>query len=145
MLLSTLRPQHVSSDEALEKFGLPALLHHGDELRRLLAVEIERERRGESGEEMLRTLCVQPFSLGVPEDSLLIWEAKQSSFDAGCGLDAQFLCGAGLSASKGFLAGSNAASAPAALAYLNGCELNGNFINWTPQSTIDHWRNYYGR
>ena len=62
-------------------------------------------------EEMLRTLCIQLFSLGVAEDSLLIWDAKQSSFDAGCGLDVQFLCGAGLEATKEFLSGS--ASTPA--------------------------------
>ena len=88
----------MTSDETLQKFGLPASPHRREEIRRLLAVEIERERRGESGEEMLRTLCVQLFSLGVAEDALLVWDASSRVFDAGCALDVQFLCGAGLAA-----------------------------------------------
>ena len=77
----------MTSDEALLKFGLPASPQCRYEIRRLLAEEIEREKEGKSGEEMLRTLCLQLFSLGVAEDTLLIWDAKQSSFDAGCGLE----------------------------------------------------------
>ena len=100
----------MTSSEALQKFGLPASPQYHDEIRRLLADEIELEKRGESGEEMLRTLCVQLFSLGAVEDALLIWEAKRSSFDAGCGLDIQFLCGAGLPATKAFLARSDTRS-----------------------------------
>jgi hypothetical protein len=58
---------------------------------------------------------LQLFSLGVAEDALLVWDAKQSSFDAGCGLDVQFLCGAGLAATKGYLAKSSAQTASAAI------------------------------
>jgi hypothetical protein len=135
----------MTSDEAFQNFGLPASPHHRAELRKLLAKEIELEERGESGEEeMLRTLCLQLFSLGIVEDALLIWEAKQSSFDAQCGLDVQFLCGAGLAATKAFLAGSAAPSASAALEYLAECEQTGDFADWTPQATIDWYRRYYG-
>jgi len=59
----------MTSDEALQKFGLPALPHHREEIRRLLTEEIEREKRGESGEEMLLTLCLQLFSLGIADRS----------------------------------------------------------------------------
>ena len=41
----------MTSDEALQKFGLPSSAHHRDELRRLLAKEVERERRGVSRRE----------------------------------------------------------------------------------------------
>ena len=134
----------MTSDEALQKFGLPALPDHRDEIRRLLAEEIEREKRGEGGEEMLRTLCLQLFSLSVADDALLIWDAKQSSFDAGCGLDVQFLCGAGLAATKEYLARSSAPSASAALEYLTECEQTGDFADWTPQASVGHYRSYYG-
>ncbi|HOX08514.1 MAG TPA: hypothetical protein PK280_19115 [Planctomycetota bacterium] len=134
----------MTSSEALQKFGLPASPEHRDEIRRLLIEEIEREKRGESGEEMLRTLCLQLFSLGVVDDALLIWDAKQSSFDAGCGLDVQFLCGAGLATTKRSLASSTAPSASAALEYVTECERAGDFADWTPQSSIEQYRSYYG-
>jgi hypothetical protein len=134
----------MTSDEALQKFGLPSSARHRDELRLLLAEEIERERRGESGEEMLRTLCLQLFSLGVVEDALLIWEAKESSFDAHCGLDVQFLCGAGLAVTKDYLAKSKARSASAAFEYLTECERAGDFDDWTPEETLSFYRRYFG-
>jgi hypothetical protein len=134
----------MTSKETLQKFGLPASPHFREEIRRLLAEEVERERRGESGEEMLRTLCLQLFSLAVAEDALLVWDAKQSSFDAGCGLDVQLLCGAGLAATKVWLAKSSTQSASAALKYLTECERTGDFTDWTPQKTITDYRRYYG-
>jgi hypothetical protein len=134
----------MTSNEALQKFGLPASPHFREEIRRLLAEEVERKRRGESGDEMLRTLCLQLFSLAVAEDALLVWDAKQSSFDAGCGLDVQFLCGAGLAATKEYLAKSSTQSASAALKYLTECEQTGDFMDWTPQKTITDYRRYYG-
>jgi hypothetical protein len=134
----------MTSDDALQQFGLPASAGHRGEIRRLLAEEIERERRGESGEEVLRTLCVQLFSLGIPEDALLIWDARRSSFDAGCGLDVQFLCGAGLAVTKEFLSRSRAPSAPAVLEYLTECEESGDFTDWTPEASVSQYRSYYG-
>ena len=134
----------MTSSEALQKFGLPASPHHRAEIRQLLAEEIEREERGESGDEMLRTLCVQLFSLGVAEDALLIWDAKRSSFDAGFGVDVQFLCGAGLSVTREFLARSGAPTAAAAFEYLTECVQAGDFDDWSPQSSIEQYRDYYG-
>jgi len=134
----------MTSSEALQKFGLPASLHHRAEIRQLLAQEIEREKREESGEEMLRTLSVQLFSLGVAEDALLIWDAKQASFNAGCGLDVQLLCGAGLPATRVFLTKSNAPTAEAVFLYLCEREQAGDFDDWTPQACIKQYRGYYG-
>ncbi len=130
--------------DALKKFGLPALPSDRDEIRRLLVEETQRERDGCAGEEMLRTLCLQLFSLGTVEDSILIWEAKESSFDANCGLDVQFLCGAGLLATKEFLAGSANPSAADALAYLLKGEKSGDFADWSPQKCLADYQRYYG-
>jgi hypothetical protein len=131
-------------EEVLSRFGVPASLSDRNEIRRLLADEVELGRREEDREEMLRILCVLLFSLGVVEDALLIWDAKQSNFDAGCGLDIQFLCGAGLQATKDFLAITSAPTAPAALAYLNKCERGGDFEEFSPQEWLSHYRRYYG-
>lgn len=133
----------MTSSEALQRFGLPASPQHHQEIRRCLVQEIERERTGTGGEELLKTLCAQLFSLGVVEDALLIWEAKQSSFDAGCSLEIQLLCGAGLPATKEFLARSTAPTAAAALRELTECDQAGDFADWTPSLTIEQLREYY--
>ena len=130
-------------EEALQEFGLPASPNQRTDIRRLLVEETERERRGEGRPEILRTLCVQLFSIGEVEDALFIWSAKRSSFDMGCGLDIQFLCGAGLEATKGFLEVSNAPEANSALGYLIRCEQSGDFKDWSPQKTIAFHRAYY--
>jgi hypothetical protein len=44
--------------------------------------------------EPLKMLCIQLFSAGIPSDALLIYKAKMSSFDAGCYIDIQLVCGA---------------------------------------------------
>lgn len=131
-------------EQALQTFGLPASPGDRDKIRRLLTEEIERAREWEDEEEMLRTLCIQLFSLGVAEDALLIWDAKRSNFDAGCGLDYQFLCGAGLQATKEFLASSRAPNAADALTYLMECEQADGFSNFSPSKWVAHYRRYYG-
>src|SRR5579883_2014403 len=128
--------------EALQKFGLPALPQHRDEIRRLLVEESQQERRGKGQPEILRTLCAQLFSIGNVEDSLLIWNAKQSSFDAGCGLDIQFLCGAGLESTKAFLTAASVPEAKTALNRLIKCEPR-DFKDWSPAKTLAQYRAYY--
>jgi hypothetical protein len=115
-------------EEALRKFGLPALPQYRDEICQLLIEEIELAHEWEDREEMLWTLYLQLFSVGMVEDALIIWEAKQSNFDAGCGLDIQFLCSAGLVKTKEYLEQSTDPSAPAALDYLTECEQIGDFV-----------------
>jgi hypothetical protein len=146
----------MTSDEALQKFGLPASPEYRDEIRDLLTNEINLEKKrfvaneaeldviGRGEIETLRTFCLQLFSLGFPDDSLLIWDAKESTWDNHCSIDVQLLCGAGISATKTFLATSKADTAQAALQYIIECEQSGDFTDWTPQTTIDYYRQYYG-
>jgi hypothetical protein len=63
-------------------------------------------------------LCIQLFSAGIPRDALLIYRAKMSSFDAGCYIDIQLVCGAGLEPTKAFLRESSEADAKRLLAVL---------------------------
>lgn len=130
--------------EVLEKFGLPASLEDRDEIRSLLSERIELERSGGAGEEMLRVLCMQLFSIGVVDDALLIWEAKESSFDAGCGLDIQFVCGAGLKATTDFLGRSTDPLAAQASKYLQECVKAGDFADWNPHKELTHCKQYFG-
>jgi hypothetical protein len=92
---------------------------------------------------MLRTLTLQLFSIGEVEDSLLIWNAKQSSFDACFTVDIQTICGAGLAKTKEYLAQLTDISAKEALEYLIECEQSGDFRGWKPQTSIDAYREYY--
>jgi hypothetical protein len=130
-------------EQALQTFGLPASPVYREQIRRLLVEETERARRSDYSEEMLRTLCIQLFSLGVAEDALLIWDAKRSNFDAGCGLDIQFLCGAGLQATKDFLAASSAPTAAKALSYLTDCEKTGDFVGFSPAAWVARYCEYF--
>ncbi len=129
--------------EALEKFGLPASPQYRDEIRQLLMEEIELARKSEDREEMLRTLTLQLFSIGMVEDSVLIWKAKQSSFDASFTVDIQSICGAGLAETKEYLAQSTDPSASEALEYLTECEQTGDFVGWSQQFSINSYREYY--
>lgn len=131
-------------EEALAAFGLPAEPRFRDDLRRLLVEEIERAGRDEDGEEMLRALCVQLFSLGFVEDAPLLWRAKRANFDMWCGLDIQLLCGAGLAQTRALLAGVGDEAAADALQYLDTCVEAGDFDGWTPARTIDQYRDYFG-
>jgi hypothetical protein len=129
-------------EEALREFGLPASPNARRAIRYLLEEEIQQQRQSKGEFELLRTLCVQLFSIGNVEDSLLIWNAKKTSFDAMCGLDVQFLCGAGLEATKQFLVASSVPEAKKALEYIGSCEGNG-FKDWTPAKTLAFHRQYY--
>jgi len=130
--------------DALQRFGLPSSLQYRDEIRRLLKEEIGLELQGNGREEMLRVLCLQLFSIGVVEDCLLIWDAKNSSFDAGCGLDVQFLCGAGLEKTKEYLAAMSDQPASNALQRLIDAEKSNDFNGWTARKTIADYRHYFG-
>jgi hypothetical protein len=130
-------------EEALQKFGLPALPQYRDEIRQLLVNEIELERKGKGDEELLLALSWQLFSIGLVEDSFLIWEAKQSSEYAIFAIDTQLVCGAGLDATIEYLTMSTDQSASTILDELTECVQAGDFDGWTPQWTIDQYRKYH--
>jgi hypothetical protein len=133
----------MTSEEAIQQFGLPASKASREAILQLLQAEIEREREEIGDQELLRTFCAQLFSIGSVEDALPIWAAKNCNFDTMCGLDVQFLCGAGLQSTKEFLAASATPSAADALEYLAKCERGGDFADFTPARWLAHARFYY--
>lgn len=134
----------MTSDESLKLYGLPAQPQHRDEIRRLLSDELEKEKREEGDQELLRLFCAQIFSIGVADDCLVVWDAKNCNFDTMCGIDVQFLCGAGLQRTKEFLASSLVPSAKDAFAYLSKCEQSGDFAGFSHEQCIADARFYYG-
>ena len=128
--------------DLLTRFGLTPVAVDLPEIRRLIQSTIADSNRDSN--EPLKLLCIQLFSAGIPSDALLIYKAKMSSFDAGCYIDIQLVCGAGLEATEAFLRASGDAEAKAVLASLQACKRAGDFEGFTPQQQIDSYRRYYG-
>jgi hypothetical protein len=128
-------------DAALARFGLPAKLADRSEIIAGLEEEITRDE--ECDETLMRLLCAQLFSLGVAEDSLLIWRAKSLNFDTFCGIDVQLLCGAGLEQTKAFLADAGTEDAAKALEYLGEAEESGDFDGFDLEKALAEHRSYY--
>lgn len=125
----------------LNKYTLTPEPRFAEEIREIIRQEISDEDR--EGNEILRLSCSQLFAIGEVEDSLLIWRAKQSNFDAACYLDIQFLCGAGLEETKTFLLNQNTSESTKALEYLIDCEEGGDFDGFTVESQIKEHQRYF--
>src|ERR1700740_2202578 len=106
----------MDKNDLLARFGLTPVTADLPEIRRLIQSAIaDRDR---DSNEPLKLLRIQLFSASIPSDALLIYKAKMSSFDAGCYIDIQLVCGAGLEATKAFLRSSDAPDAQALLVAL---------------------------
>lgn len=134
----------MDDEQALARFGLQPGPSDLAEIRDLLRDEISRERGGRGDTELLKLLCVQLFNAGLVEDSLLIWSAKSASLDAGCSIDVQLLCGAGLTETKAFLAGRTGDAAAEALQRIEECQASGDFDGFSPRTLTEVYADYYG-
>ncbi|HEY1122021.1 MAG TPA: hypothetical protein VGE67_10490 [Haloferula sp.] len=134
----------MTDDDAIERFGLPAAKGHRRELCDLLEAELAKLPTDEADQPLIHCLAAQLFSIGEVEDSLRIWRAKAASFDLMCGLDVQFLCGAGIERTRDFLVSEDSSDAKEALKYLDGCIGTGDLADWTPELWVENSRRYYG-
>jgi len=82
----------MDENDLLARFGLVPVAADLPEIRWLIQSLTADDKRGSN--EPLKILCIQLFSAGIPSDALLIYKAKMSSFDAGCYIDIQLVCGA---------------------------------------------------
>lgn len=103
----------------------------------------ERRRQGDGDTELMKLCCVQLFNAGSLTDILLIWAAKESSFDAHCSIDVQLLYGAGLQETIAYLAAEGCPAASAALGYLRRCEAAGDFAGFSPENQSRWYSAYY--
>jgi hypothetical protein len=75
-------------------------------IRYILLQEMQAHQHvGEEMTENLRRCAYLLYRLGNVEDSILLWKAKNINFDTYCGLDIQFLVGAGLTETLAYLEG----------------------------------------
>ena len=131
----------MNEDEILDKYGLRPTGRRLDEIRSLLK---QLTSLGPDADTLaMKLYCVQLFNGGSVFDVLLIWRAKESSWDAHCSVDVQLLCGAGLEATKAYLADRSASDAREALGYLAGCESSGDFDGFSVASQSAWYDRYY--
>ncbi|SBT52452.1 hypothetical protein [Micromonospora auratinigra] len=71
---------------------------------------------------LIHLAATQLFLRGDLADVLLIWRAERSSFDAGCSVEWQLLCGAGRERTLDHLRTLGTAEADEVLAYLAECD-----------------------
>lgn len=143
--ISNREGRRMNVNDSLRRFGLVPPDEMLPEVRALLAQEVHAERQGHPRTEDLALLCcVQLFARGSLEDVLRIWDAKRSGFDLGCALDVQLLCGPGLQETKRHLAGFKDPIAADALAFIEQCEIAGDFAGFSPESRLNEYRRYFG-
>jgi hypothetical protein len=130
----------MNEDEALTTFGLPS--SHEDRGSILAAIKAELMSR-DADVLVLKCLCIQLFSLGRVEDCLTVWRVKRHSFDLGCSIDVQLLCGAGLAETQSYLSGRVESDAVAVRAHLEMCVQSGDFHDWIPAKSLEWYRSYY--
>ncbi|WP_262282147.1 hypothetical protein [Micromonospora sp. MA102] len=113
-------------DENLRRYGLQPSSADLPHIRETLRAEADLEQQDQDTE-LMKLCCLQLFNAGQLSDVLVIWQAKESSWDAHCSIDVQLLCGAGLDATKAHLAADGSEEAAEALRYLLECEAAGDF------------------
>ena len=130
-------------EAVLARFGLPARPEDRDAIIAALNEQIALEADETGDQFLMRLLCAQLFSLGHVEDSLSVWRAKSCNFDTHCGIDVQFVCGAGLEPTKAFLRRDGSDAALDALGYLAKCEAVGDFEGFSPDLVVQQARAFY--
>ena len=130
-------------DAALARFGLPARPEDRDAIITALNEQMALEADEVGDQFLMRLLCAQLFSLGRVEDSLRVWRAKSCNFDTHCGIDVQFVCGAGLEPTKAYLRAVGGDDASDALDYLAKCEAGGDFDGFSPELVVQQARAFY--
>jgi len=103
----------------------------------------ERRHQGDGDTELMKLCCVQLFNGGFLTDALLIWHAKESSWDAHCSIDVQLLCGAGLEETAAYLTADGTPPAAVALEYLRQCEASGDFVGFSIEDQSRWYSRYY--
>jgi uncharacterized protein (TIGR02996 family) len=131
---------------ALRQFGLVPTDAALPCIRGLLEQELEGAGREDGRDDYLVLLyCVQLFSRARLEDVQRIWHAKKRDMDLDFTIDRQVLCGAGLEATKRFLASQEEDETAAdVLEYLETWERDGGFSDFSPPAYLEHCRRYFG-
>ena len=101
-------------------------------LRELLRMEVEYRRSDRNDGAFFENIYWCAFLLwrvGDLGDVMLLWRAKHTNFDTGCGLDIQFLMGAGVDETISYLQRQTDVDSRDALEYILKCKAAGDFDN----------------
>ena len=131
----------MDENENLRRYGLQPSSADLPRIRETLQAQADLDQHDQDTE-LMKLCCVQLFNAGQLDDVLLIWQAKESSWDAHCSIDVQLLCGAGLDATREHLEGHGSEDAAEALRYLLKCEAAGDFDNFSVADQA-RWRAGY--
>ena len=134
----------MTEDEALARFGLVPQKSDIPAVREVLASQLVAAENEEDDSGLMKLSCIQLFSDGDVSNTMLIWEAKRSSFDNGINIDVQLLCGAGVQRTKEHLATIGSQDSADALQYITECEVSGDFERFTTEQILGYYRDYYG-
>ncbi|RKN20920.1 hypothetical protein D7147_08870 [Micromonospora musae] len=127
----------------LRRYGLRPSAADLPRIREIPLQAQEDREQHDQDTELMKLCCLQLFNAGQLGDVLVIWQAKESSWDAHCSIDVQLLCGAGLDATRAYLEADGLAQAVEALRYLLDCEAAGDFVGFSAAEE-SRWRaNYY--
>ena len=136
--------QDDQEDVIIRRFGLHPAEEDLDEIRAIIAEQTAL--RVDAHTLLMKICCVLLFNTGHVTDSLLIWRAKQSSFDAACSIDGELLCGAGLAKTMLYLGreASKDTAAAMALAYVSSrAEPGGTLDGFAPEVQSAWYDRYY--
>lgn len=103
----------------------------------------ERRGLGDGDIRLMRLCCVQLFHVGDLRDVLTIWRARTASTATEKAIEIQLLCGAGLAATKEYLAARGDAEAAAALARLRWYEEAGDLQGFSVAARSARYHEYY--
>ncbi|MCC5613210.1 hypothetical protein LC612_42665 [Nostoc sp. CHAB 5834] len=135
----------MKKEDHIHAYGLRIAQEDAEAVRHVLNEQIRLETVSSkyTEEDLMKVSCVQLFSLGNLEDVLLIWEAKNSSMDAGCYIDAQLLCGAGFDPTVDYLKSLDTKVDKDALEWILEVEQAGEFDEFSPESYIQYYEKYF--
>ncbi|KAB1116797.1 hypothetical protein [Micromonospora aurantiaca (nom. illeg.)] len=131
----------MNDDESIRRYGLRPTGAAVPHIREMLRAQADLDQHDQDTE-LMKLCCLQLFNAGRLSDVLVIWQAKESSWDAHCSIDVQLLCGAGLDATKAYLDADGSDDATEALRYLLDCEAAGDFDNFSIAEQA-RWRAAY--
>jgi hypothetical protein len=106
-------------------------------------VESERSSQGTADTELMRLLCVQLFAMARPDDSVLIAEAREASFDAGASIGISLLCGAGVEKTLQWLDHEQTEATQRASAAIRAAVSRGDFDGFDPAEELREYRSYW--
>lgn len=133
----------MNEDESLELFGVIPNSEFIPKIRNILRKEITKGKQGKIDSELIMLCCVQLFSKRSYEDILLIWEAKQVSFDTAISIEIQLLCSNGIDNTKKYLRELSTNLSDEIIKSIESSEKYEDFMGFSYETQMEYYIDYY--